>query len=41
MELVRRVAERAIDLYKKKKFDSRIKENALISRLGREDLFEN
>lgn len=40
MEIVKMVASRAVDLYKQKKFDSRIKEQALASRLGREDLFE-
>lgn len=40
-ELVRMVAGRAVDLYKKKKFDSRIKEMALAKRLNREDLFED
>ena len=39
--LVRMVASRAVDLYKKKKFDSRIKEMALAKRLNREDLFED
>ena len=40
-DLVRMVASRAVDLYKKKKFDSRIKEMALAKRLNREDLFED
>ena len=39
-DLVRMVASRAVDLYQKKKFDSRIKEMALAKRLNREDLFE-
>ena len=39
--LVIMVASRAVDLYKKKKFDSRIKEMALAKRLNREDLFED
>ena len=38
--LVRMVASRAVDLYRNKKFDSRIKENVLAKRLNREDLFE-
>lgn len=40
-DLVRMVASRAVDLYKKKKFDSRIKESVLAKRLNREDLFED
>ena len=40
-DLVRMVASRAVDLYKKKKFDSRIKEAVLAKRLNREDLFED
>lgn len=40
IELVKIVASRAVELYRQKKFDSRIKEQALATRLGREDLFE-
>lgn len=39
-DLARITAERAMDLFKKDKFDSRLKEKALIEKLGREDLFE-
>ena len=38
--LVKSVANRAIELFKNGKFDSRMKEDILSSRLGREDLFE-
>lgn len=40
MELVKSVTNRAVELFRKGKFDSRIKEEILSSRLGREDLFE-
>lgn len=39
-ELVKMVASRAVDLYRAKKFDSRLKEQTLATRLNREDLFE-
>ena len=40
MDLVKSVTNRAVELFRKGKFDSRIKEEILSSRLGREDLFE-
>ena len=40
IELVKSVANRAIELFRNGKFDSRMKEEILSSRLGREDLFE-
>ena len=40
IELAKRLANRAVELFRNGKFDSRIKEEALCERLGREDLFE-
>ena len=40
MNLVKTVANRAIELFRNGKFDSRIKEEVLCARLNREDLFE-
>ncbi|MFN1940962.1 hypothetical protein ACK2GU_19720 [Clostridioides difficile] len=39
VELTRRLAERAIDLHKKKKFDSGLKAKLLAKRIGIEDLY--
>ena len=39
-DLVKTIAGRAVELFKKGKFDSRLKEDALCKRLDREDLFE-
>ncbi|AKP44682.1 TPA: hypothetical protein P1M42_000025 [Clostridioides difficile] len=39
VELTRRLAERAIDLHKKKKFDSGLKAKLLAKRIGMEDLY--
>ena len=39
VELTRRLAERAIDLQKKKKFDSGLKAKLLAKRIGMEDLY--
>lgn len=39
-DLARITAERAMELFKKGKFDSRLKEKVLVEKLGREDLFE-
>lgn len=39
-DLVKIIAGRAVELFKKGKFDSRIKEEAICKRLNREDLFE-
>ena len=39
-DLVKTIAGRAVELFKKGKFDSRLKEDALCKRLNREDLFE-
>ncbi|HBF1185947.1 TPA: hypothetical protein KNR26_002129 [Clostridioides difficile] len=39
IELTRRLAERAIDLHKKKKFDSGLKAKLLAKRIGIEDLY--
>ena len=40
VELVKTVTNRAVELFRNGKFDSRIKEEVLSSRLGRDDLFE-
>lgn len=40
IELVKTVTNRAVELFRNGKFDSRIKEEVLSSRLGRDDLFE-
>ena len=40
IDLVKTIANRAIELFRNGKFDSRIKEEALCTRLNREDLFE-
>lgn len=40
MELAKVVAGRAVEMFRAGKFDSRIKEEALCSKLNREDLFE-
>ena len=40
IELVKSVTNRAVELFRNGKFDSRMKEEILSSRLGREDLFE-
>ena len=39
-DLVKTIAGRSVELFKKGKFDSRLKEDALCKRLDREDLFE-
>ena len=39
-DLVKTIAGRAVELFKKGKFDSRLKEDALCKRLDREELFE-
>ena len=40
IDLVKTIANRAIELFRNGKFDSRIKEEVLCTRLNREDLFE-
>lgn len=39
VELIRRLVERVIDLYKKKKFDFGLKVKLLVKRIGMEDLY--